>query len=146
MLKARGNGAWFAGSHSSPRKKTTAEEEEFRRGRSPAKGGEGGAPLALRSPAVGGPVEEGGVGRSPEGWGGAPQASGSESLCPRIHRQQVLGLCTPPASGLTWTVSLWPSQAAPLCQTLSFQTGEAPFSRTQCSHGQGQKQGQDKPR
>lgn len=151
MLRARGDGAWFAGLAAA----------------------EGGGPLLRgRSPAMGGAPPRGkGERRSPAGVGGALQGedpcrgerrspAGGRSpaegdrvrrspagLRQSVHSVQVqrrpryYGLCAPPASGLTWTVALWPSQAAPLCQTLSVQTqGKRLSSRTQCSHGQGQKQ------
>ena len=82
-----------------------------------------------------GKEEPRGVGRSPAGL--------RQSACSvQVHRpRRSHRLLAPPASGLTRMVALWPSQVAPLSHTLSFQTqAKHPSSRTQCSHGQGQKQ------
>ena len=155
MLRARGDRTWFAGPAAVeeggrlPRREeppTPPPKEEPRRGgRGTEEPCQGGEPCGegRRSPARGrSPAEEGRRKEEPRGVGRSP-AGLRQSVCsvqvhrpPRSHR-----LRAPPASGLTRTVALRPSQVAPPSQTLSFQTqGKHPSSRTQCSHGQGQKQ------
>lgn len=108
----------------------------LRRGEEPCGGGR-------RSPARGrSPAEVGRSKEEPRGVGRSPAGLRQSVRSVQVHRPpRSHGLHAPPASGLTRMMALRPSQAAPLCQTLSFQTqGKHPSSRTQCSHGQGQKQ------
>lgn len=142
VLRARGDRTWFAGPAAveeggqlprreepptPPQRRSSAEGGGGRRslakGESPAERG-GGALLG-----GGAPPRRGGVRRSPAGWGGAPQASGSQCALSKSTDH-------PGPTGFARTPSLWAhedggSAALPGCPSepdpLIPDPGEAPF-------------------